>query len=165
MFLAISYLNDFFSLWRQIFSGPFWPIFTPTAKKLHPFASVWCEIGVLWPNIKPVKSHTTAFSFWLQTGMNQIFQMRYCASLKVRRLQKYQRLKLEVHKKSAGSAGPWSIIQECTVPHLKDLIHICLEPEDQCCSMTLNRFYIGSKYPYFISYRGKWLYLFCHGCI
>ena len=26
--------------------------------------------------------------------------------------------------------------------------------------MTFNMFYIGSKYPYFISYRGKWVYLF-----
>ena len=32
------------------------------------------------------------------------------------------------------------------------------------CSMTFIWFYVGSKYPYFISYRGKWLYLFCHGC-
>ena len=55
-------------------------------------------------------------------------------------------------------------LQGCTVPHLKDLIHICLEPEAQGCGMTFNRFYVGSKYPYFISYRGKWLYLFCHGC-
>ena len=56
-------------------------------------------------------------------------------------------------------------LQGCTVPHLKDLIHICLEPEAQGCGMTFNRFYVGSKYPYFISYRGKWLYLFCQGCI
>ena len=66
---------------------------------------------------------------------------------------------------------PWPLIflqplnlQECTVPHLKDLIHICLEPELQGCGMTFNRFYVGSKYPYFISYRGKWVYLFCRGC-
>ena len=30
--------------------------------------------------------------------------------------------------------------------------------------MTFNRFFVWSKYPYFISYRGKWVYLFCHGC-
>ena len=30
--------------------------------------------------------------------------------------------------------------------------------------MTFNRFFVGSKYPYFIPYRGKWLYLFCRGC-
>ena len=107
------------------------------------------------------------------------------------RLQKYQRSKLEVDKKSAASAGPRRIgfevgrvgnflcdlqlwpqiflqpldLQECTVPHLKDLIHICLELEAQGCGMTFNRFYVGSKYPYFISYRGKWVYLFCRGCI
>ena len=33
---------------------------TAAAKKIHPFASVWYEIGVVWPNIKPVKRHTTA---------------------------------------------------------------------------------------------------------
>ena len=31
--------------------------------------------------------------------------------------------------------------------------------------MTFNMFYVGSKYPYFISYRGKWVYLFYPGCI
>ena len=50
-------------------------------KKIHPFPSLWYEIRTLWPNIKPVKSHTTAFGFRLQTNMNQIFQMRYCAFL------------------------------------------------------------------------------------
>ena len=33
---------------------------TTAAKKIHPFASVWYEIGVHWPNIKPIKSHATA---------------------------------------------------------------------------------------------------------
>ena len=32
--------------------------YTPAAKKIQPFASVWYEIRVLWPNIKPIKSHT-----------------------------------------------------------------------------------------------------------
>ena len=54
-------------------------------------------------------------------------------------------------------------LQECTVPHLKDLIHICSKLEAQGWGMTFNRFYVGSKYPYFISYRGKWVYLFCRG--
>ena len=31
--------------------------------------------------------------------------------------------------------------------------------------MTLNRFYVWSKYPYFISYRGKWVYLFYRRCM
>ena len=44
---------------------------------------------------------------------------------------------------------------EQLVPHLKDLIHICLEQKAQGCDMTFNKFYIESKYPYFISYRGK----------
>ena len=32
------------------------------------------------------------------------------------------------------------------------------------CGMTINKLYVGSKYPYFISYRGKWVYLFCRRC-
>ena len=75
------------------------------AKKIHPFASVWYKIGVFWPNIKPVKSPTTALDFKLQTGMNQIFQMRYCASLWVKGLQKYLRSTLEVAKKITNSAN------------------------------------------------------------
>ena len=51
------------------------------------------------------------------------------------------------------------------MPHLKDLIHICLEPEVKGCGMTFDRFYVGSKYPHLITYRGKWLYLFCCRCI
>ena len=35
----------------------------------------------------------------------------------------------------------------------------------QGCGMTFNRFYVGLMYPYFISYRGKWVFLFCRGCI
>ena len=30
----------------------------------------------------------------------------------------------------------------CTVPHLKDLIHICLEPEAQDCGMTFNMCFV-----------------------
>ena len=52
-------------------------LLTTNQKKIHSFASIWYEIGVLWPKIKPVKSHTTALGFWIQTGMNHIFQMKY----------------------------------------------------------------------------------------
>ena len=45
-------------------------------------------------------------------------------------------------------------LQEHTVPHLKDLIHICLENESQGHGMTFNMIYDRSKYPHFISYRG-----------
>ena len=45
-------------------------------------------------------------------------------------------------------------LQGCTVPHLKDLIHICLKTESQGHGMTFNMIYLCSKYPYFISYRG-----------
>ena len=44
-------------------------------------------------------------------------------------------------------------LQECTIPHLKDLIHICLEFEAQDLCMSFNRFYVGSKYPYHIIQR------------
>ena len=41
-----------------------------------------------------------------------------------------------------------------------------MEPEAKGCGMTFNMFYIGSKYPYFISYRDKWVYFFAAGvCI
>ena len=82
------------------------PAGTPVAKKIQPFASAWYEIRLLWPNIKPVKSHTTALGFKLQTDINQIFQMKYCASLCVDRLQKYLRSKLEIDKKSAVQLAP-----------------------------------------------------------
>ena len=40
---------------------------------------------------------------------------------------------------------------ECLVPHLKDLIHICLEPEAQRRGMTFKAIFLGSKYPGIIS--------------
>ena len=49
-------------------------------------------------------------------------------------------------------------LQEYTVPHLKDLINICLEPEAQDCGMTFNRFYVGSNA--LISYHTE-----ANGCI
>ena len=93
---------------------------------------------------------------------------------------KISEVKVGGRKKSARAAGPrahrtriwprrqflidlqlWPLIflqpldlQECTVPHLKDLIHICLENESQCHGMTFNMIYDCSKYPHFISHRG-----------
>ena len=113
------------------------PLIQP-AKKIHPFASVWYEIGVLWPNIKPVGC----------MGFELGWVGKFLCDLQISPQIFLQPLDLK----------------ECTVPHLKDLIHICLEPEAQGCGITFNRFYVGSKYPYFIPYRGKWLYLFCRGC-
>ena len=62
--------------------------------------------------------------------------MRYYALLYIKRLQKYQRSKLEVNKKIRGSAWPLIFLQtldknENLVPHLKDTIHIYYEPENQ----------------------------------
>ena len=45
-------------------------------------------------------------------------------------------------------------LQGCTVPHLKDMIHICSETESQGHGITFNKIYLHSNYPYFISYRG-----------
>ena len=42
-------------------------------------------------------------------------------------------------------------LQEHKVPHLKDLIHICLEPEAQGSSMTFNVISSRSKYPQIIA--------------
>ena len=53
-------------------------------------------------------------------------------------------------------------LQGCTVRHLKDLIHISLKLEAQSCGMTFNICYVGLIFPYLISYRGKWVYLFCN---
>ena len=53
------------------------------------------KIWQLWAK----KTHAMALDFTLQTDMNQIFWMRYCMLLYVKRLQKYQRSKLEVDKK------------------------------------------------------------------
>ena len=43
---------------------------------------------------------------WLQKDMSKIFQMRYQTFILVKRMQKYQRSKLEIEKKSASSAWP-----------------------------------------------------------
>ena len=37
-------------------------------------------------------------------------------------------------------------LQECTIFHLKDLIHICLALEVQGYGMTFNMCYVSSKY-------------------
>ena len=44
-------------------------------------------------------------AFILQADINQIFQMRYCMLLWAKRLQKYQRSKLEVEKNLPDHAG------------------------------------------------------------
>ena len=69
-------------------------------------ASVWNEMRVIWVKINHVKSHAMILAFSLQTDMNQIHQMRYCTSLHVKRLQKYQRSKLEVEKNLPDQPGP-----------------------------------------------------------
>ena len=143
-------------------------------------ASVWYEMRVLWANINQVKRHFMALAFNLQTDRNLIFEMKYFVLLMVKRLQKYQWSKLEVDRNLSDQPGPgrislesgcvinflstsnfdlWFFLQpldlrDYAVPHLKDLIHICLETESQGHDITFNVIYICSKYPHFISYRG-----------
>ena len=93
----------------------------------------------------------------------------------VKGLQIYQRSKLEVEKKSTGSAPGASVSnlaesaiffrpltltsdifvahdqKKCLVPHLKDLLHIYLEPGAQGDGMLFKSIYIISKYPQIIS--------------
>ena len=34
------------------------------------FASLWCNLELIWANTKHLKSHTMAFGFWLQLDMS-----------------------------------------------------------------------------------------------
>ena len=107
------------------------------------------------------------------------------------RLQKYQRSKLEIKKKlpvlpdpgrgrfESGRIGNfvfnlqlWPLIllqpldlQEQTVPHLKDLIHISLDTDAQVRSQNSRIVQANSKYPHFTSYRGKTAVYCEHSCI
>ena len=136
--------------------------------------SVSYENGVLSAKTTYLKSPSKALDISLQIGMKQIFQMKYSTLVLVKGLQKNQRSKLEVEKNLLDQHQSriclsrqflinlqlWPRIflqpldlQECTVPHLKDLINICLENESQGHYMTFNMIYDHSKYPHFISYR------------
>ena len=44
---------------------------------VHFFCHLWSKMESIQIEIKYVKSHATISIFWLQTDMNQIFQMRY----------------------------------------------------------------------------------------
>ena len=55
-------------------------------------------------------------------------------------------------------------LQRRTVPHLKDLSNICLEPETKGHGMTFKVCSIGSNYPYIRSYRGKSAVYCEHSC-
>ena len=59
-----------------------------------------------WSTLSQHKTLDLALDFWLQADMNLIFQMRYFTLLQVKTLQKNQRSKLEVEKKSADHPGP-----------------------------------------------------------
>ena len=57
---------------KEMFFWTFITLYT-RSKKIHPFTSVWHEIGVIWANITHVKSHTTALEFWFQSDKLQIW--------------------------------------------------------------------------------------------
>ena len=67
--------------------------------------------------------------------------MRHYTLLLVKGLQRYQRSKLEVKKNICQN--------QCLVPHLKDLLCICLEIKAQGFWMSFKVCNLGSKYPYF----------------
>ena len=138
--------------------------------------SLWYEIGVLWANIKHIKSHATALDLWFQTDINQIFQMSYFSLFQVKRLQKCLRSKKNLlvqpgSRRSCRIGPSWQFsvwppnltlvflqpldLRTSIVTHLKNLIHICLELETQNYGMTFNVCCVGSKYPFFISNRGS----------
>ena len=80
----------------------------------------------------------------------------------MKRLQTCQRSKLEVEKMPTrpdsklmrpGPADMSSDIFVASHPHLKGLIHICLQTKGQGHGMAFSMCHIGSKYPYFIPYR------------
>ena len=50
-----------------------------------------------------------------------------------------------------STRGMTLMFGNCIVPHLKDLIHICLEPEAQGKIMTFIVIFIRSKYPQIIA--------------
>ena len=91
----------------------------------------------------------------------------------VKGLQRYQRSKLEVEKNICQLSWPWALgfelgrfsdlqlwsliplqpldQNQCLVPHLKDLFHICLKLENQGHSMTFRICNLGSKQPHLYS--------------
>ena len=45
---------------------------TPEVKKIHPFASVWYEVGVLWANITHIQSHAISLGYFLETDESDV---------------------------------------------------------------------------------------------
>ena len=102
--------------------------------------------------------------------------MRYQTLILVKRLQRYQRSKLEDEKNICQRGRPqahgfepghsadiffvlqlWPLISlqpldqnQCLVPHLKDLLRICLENKAQGFWTSFKVCNLGSKYPCFI---------------
>ena len=111
----------------------------------------------------------------------------------VKGLQKYQRSNLEVEKTSSAPgvgtsvsnpaesaiffqpptltsnifAAPWQPLHqnECLVPHLKDLFHICLEPEVQGHGTTFTNVIMAQSDPFSIGLCIKCKNSFTHHCL
>ena len=143
-------------------------------KKTRFFGHLWCKMGWLHIEIKYLKSPNKILIFLLQIDMNQIFQMRYYMTFNDNLKQSYRPSKFAVKKfkvalrynrYARGDPGSipdfgelWRLVtlqsfslQGFMVPHLKDLIHIYLEQEDQDHSRTLKIAYALLNNPYFTS--------------
>ena len=94
--------------------------------------------------------------YWLQRyGLSKLavkkysrpfgFEATFYIVLHGRILTKIQVLK--VHELWAHTALLFLDQSKCLVPHLKDLIYICLEPETQRRGMTFRAIFLRSKYP------------------
>ena len=144
------------------------------------FASLWCNLGVIWANTKHLKSRTMALGSGssqiggrsLKLGTKHSFWSRDCKNIRGQSWRSKENLPVQPDPGCGGFESGrvgnffldlqlWPLIflqpldlQECTVSHLKDLINIYLENESQGHGMTFNIIYHCSKYPYFISYRG-----------
>ena len=149
-----------------------------TVKKIQPFTPVWNETGALWTNIKHGESRSYhSFCLQAQNRYESELSNEVLYILVGQEAAKMFEVKVggQTENCTFGQLKPnvpgaswtgrffinlqlWPLIflqpldlQECTVPHFKDLIDTCLEPEAQGCGTTFNRFYFWSMYPYFIS--------------
>ena len=147
-------------------------------KKPSFFGHLWSKMGSIQIEIKYLKSATRILILWLQKDMNQIFfewgairlSMTICS--KVRGCQSWMSkiirtawslaAKIAMLKYGPGSIPGlgqlWRLVtlqsfslRGFIVTHLKDIFHICLEPEEQDHSRTFKIIYALSNNPYFIS--------------
>ena len=79
----------------------FWPNFMMIRLRDNDIELIfilWSVLMVPCPHKCATKNHAMPLALWLQKKVKEIFQMRYCMLFEIKRLQKYQRPKLEVKK-------------------------------------------------------------------